>query len=410
MKRTLRWHMAEGNNGTIGVVERGRVGLVVLNSFGDVEVAVEEHKGHVELIERLACHAGLIEGLVGGQLVQVAQERDGERLFALGGGAVVGDDHGGRQVCDPEQLVKLLALLGARLLKPRDDAVEHRAQRQQRSAPALRAAGEQLLRHAPVHIEVGGGHRGAVLGEDGGGASKVGLADAVCAVQRGVLDEHLRPLLLRQLQAALPVALLRVSLDALGDVALLHKHGRLATLDHVALVLLLHLLEVLRRRGARERLGLVPHAAGDVDVDGLAVRVDALVHLGRLRVPVDVDEAARDGGDNLGDALGHVVHRQLDRVLPHLLEEVGVLGAVRELARVLERPAGGDEHVVALDAALAVDVGLVLRHELVDAVRQELARDADGVVPAKRVLVHLDGELGLLGADVERFGLGELGP
>ena len=47
------------------------------------------------------------------------------------------------------------------------------------------------------------------------------------AVERGVLDEHVRPLLLRELEALLPVLLLRVRLDALGDVAAVHELDRL---------------------------------------------------------------------------------------------------------------------------------------------------------------------------------------
>ena len=46
-------------------------------------------------------------------------------------------------------------------------------------------------------------------------------------MERGVLDEHVRPLLLRELEALLPVLLLRVRLDALGDVAAVHELDRL---------------------------------------------------------------------------------------------------------------------------------------------------------------------------------------
>ena len=68
---------------------------------------------------------------------------------------------------------------------------------------------------------------------------------------------------------------------------------------------------------------------------------------GKDQGPPDLDEALRDDLDDLADAAGHVVHRELDRVLPHLLQEVEVLGLrrrdlqvgvdrLRELAPLLE--------------------------------------------------------------------------
>ena len=49
----------------------------------------------------------------------------------------------------------------------------------------------------------------------------------------------------------------------------------------------------------------------------------------RLCMAADLDEALGDDADDLADALGHVVHRELDRVLPHGLEHIMLLAAHR---------------------------------------------------------------------------------
>jgi hypothetical protein len=111
---------------------------------------------------------------------------------------------------------------------------------------------------------------------------------------------------------------LGVRLDPLGDVPRVHEVGRRAALLHVRLVRRLDLRRELRRRRARQLLRLVPEPAGDVHVDRLAVGVDPLVELGRLREAADVDQPPRHLGHDVGDPLGHVVHCELDGVLPRL--------------------------------------------------------------------------------------------
>ncbi|KOO29457.1 hypothetical protein Ctob_009717 [Chrysochromulina tobinii] len=226
--------------------------------------------------------------------------------------------------------------------------------------------------------------------------------------------------MLRHLEAFGPVALLGIHLDALGQVAAVHEVLGRAALGERALVRLGHVALHLGSDLLGELARIVPQPALHVHGDRLAVLVDALVQLGRLGEPVDLDEALGDGLDHLGDARGHVVHGELDCILPHLLQEVVALGLrgghlqvridrLGKLARFLELTAARHEHLLRLGRRLAALERIVLRHQLLHLVRQELARDAQRVVPARGVLVGLDRELGLLCAHVERLGLGELG-
>ena len=59
-------------------------------------------------------------------------------------------------------------------------------------------------------------------------------------------------------------------------------------------------------------------------------------------------------------------------------------------------PRGASDAAIYTDRLLAAHVRVVLGHQLLHLVRQELARDARGVVPPRRLLVRFDGKLGLL--------------
>ena len=89
---------------------------------------------------------------------------------------------------------------------------------------------------------------------------------------------------------------------------------------------------------------------------------------------VDLDKALGDDADDLADALWHVVHGELDGVLPHGLEDIMLLAADRrdgevgidrlgELAPLLKGACRGDEGVHALLCCFASHEGGLLLSE-----------------------------------------------
>ena len=89
---------------------------------------------------------------------------------------------------------------------------------------------------------------------------------------------------------------------------------------------------------------------------------------------IDLDKALGNDANDLAYALGHVVHGELDGVLPHRLQHVMLLAAHRgdgkirvdglnELAPLLEGSCRGDEGVHALLGRLASHEGRLLLGE-----------------------------------------------
>ena len=153
---------------------------------------------------------------------------------------------------DPQQPLELAAVVAA-LAHAEHHLVQQGAQVGQRRRARLRpaaarlrlgAAREDLLRDAPVHLQVGRLRARAVPREDGRRVHVLVVLEQVGAVERRVLDEHVRPLLAGELERGVPLVALGVGLDARVHVAPVDELGRVAALGEVLLVRLLHLGEI----------------------------------------------------------------------------------------------------------------------------------------------------------------------
>mmetsp|Transcript_4359 Transcript_4359/g.12271 ORF Transcript_4359/g.12271 Transcript_4359/m.12271 type:complete len:1023 (-) Transcript_4359:1504-4572(-) len=338
--RALRQVQVVGR-GDVGLHEVGVVDsrvLGVVDGVGDVEEAVQEEERHVDHARRLAVDPGLVERAVHGKLRAVPAQCDAgfrdelDALLLLLEAAADGEE-----VRREEGLVELHGL-GAPVLgegvgrrrQRHDAAARHEAQEHlpEHAGPRGVVDGEELGGDDLVELEVRLLGRRAVPDERLAGLEDLALVRLDLAVLHEVVRQHLGAVLLREHQALLPVAVAGVHVQRAVHVpGLADQLVAVAERHQVVLVPLLDDADHLRALLLRQHPRLLPDLAGDVAVDRVAERLDALVQLGRGVVALDHLQPLRDHRDDVVVALLGVLHGEPHGVLPDLLEAVGVGGA-----------------------------------------------------------------------------------